>query len=461
LWEWLSSRFRRPNLVTGAHGSRPGEEERRRTPPASPKVTIDRVSKRRSPSRGPTKEPKSPTRPKSAKWPDKCARFTKLLISIFKRDERLRLYERQKVDAERSRKTLQQCIDATTLRHHGDLERASDGTRTKRYALRRTINGHVSSQRDLEKSMLWLDGQLGTSGAVQAVEEDDLFKYVDWVMEHCGGKNDCVDFTLALRESLRDAAEIRQLVQATERELQLLRTELPGLQEGLRGIPNDIAQAAAAQLRHIARRADELERAMPARQESQSSTLWDLYALLRHTLSAHGLVEPEDGGTIYRPPSVETSDDIPAPLIEQPTQKLLGDHRIHRNFVQKYQQDLDGAKADYKPFKVRCRKKFHGETDSRVDERYFNQIRVITGNLQKAEREYVTLGDRVKNAGGEPLPLVYYRERYDFPEFAGDHPKDGDTDSRTSSIRKAYPQAIAQYVTPNVSRWRDVVDSQA
>ena len=382
--------------------------------------------------------------------------FTTTLIRMVRRHDRQQLWERQRADIESMSLDLQERVDSLTLRiERLDAAPQDNDIRTDKHRLRQCINDLQREQNRLEENEVSATNMLAGIEHDQTEEEHDLLAAVDeYTQLHTRGAGD-LQLNHALRESFRDAQQIRNLLCTASEDLCTARDELEALNSDIQAT----GKAVMSQRKNLKVCIRMLTRAMPARRRFLARTMRRVYSTARVALLEQGLMEARIKESSAARPVIAINDAPPEPSAS-PDDDDLERYESLRDLVEEDRKDHDTFGDT---FAERWNQYFTANptaTRSDFDRAWYLQRRTQASNLQKVQDAFIETRDEVLRAGGDPLALRPQEDHLDVPEYAGNRSDDGKTESESSEVQQERKRR-GEEIAPDVHRWMGTGDSGA
>ncbi|KAI7335436.1 hypothetical protein KC315_g3254 [Hortaea werneckii] len=435
-WAWFRSCFgsRVTDTVQSPDRVEHGRVEKRGQLPRSPK------RRQVSPRNGSTRS--SPSSKKRQVKPT-CEAFAETLLRVVRRDANLKLLNRLAQDINGSIEHLDELIE----QEQGRVE--AEGAVHKRHALRDWLRKCHADREGLRRDRMRNDRNLQSDTAAQQDDEAAVFDQAAWAREHCAGQAAVAVFDDGMLMEMDEISIAQDELAVRELTLVAAQEEYAGLRAALGNIPARRSHEAAAALDRLSdhlqgleTRKDQDSRALLVRKQS-------LWSRCRQSLLLSGIMELEDGRPLPDPEPVQ-HDPPPG---DMPTYQQFEEAR---NEIDEMQSIHDDRPMLYFRYSNDFLERYPDSTRTVVDRSFFAQCRDWARLLKKAEQVFVDIRDRILPTGAQPLGLQYDRAKFDFPEYRGHCPSDGNTNSEASHVRRAIKVITEQETRPTVETWLGV-----
>ncbi|KAI7185400.1 hypothetical protein KC316_g7427 [Hortaea werneckii] len=291
------------------------------------------------------------------------------------------------------------------------------------------------------------DRNLESDTAQQQNDEAVVLDQAAWAMEHCAGQAAVAVLDDEMLLEVDEILNTQDEFAVRESTLVAAREEHAGLRATLDNIPARLSHEAAAALDRLSDHLQELE----IRKAQDSRALLDrkqsLWSRFRQSLLSSGVIELDDGRPLSDPEPVQ-QDPAPdhVPTYEQ--------YEAARDSLDRIQSTHDRRQILEYQWIREFKGKFPDSTPSQADRGFRKQSRTWVRLLNEREQLFVDIRDRILPTGAQPLALAQFdRGRLDIPEYRGDCPSDGKTDSEASNMKRYNRQQFESAAKLRVESW--------
>ncbi|KAI6834198.1 hypothetical protein KC332_g6075 [Hortaea werneckii] len=441
-WAWLRSCF----------GSR--TTDRAHSPD---RVEHGRVEKRSQLSRSPKRRHASPRNGSTRSSPSSkkrqirptCESFAETLLRVVRRDANLKLLNRLAQDINGSIEHLDELIE----QEQGRVEAEADVH--KRHVLRDWLRKCHADRESLRRDRMRNDRNLQSATAEQQDEEAAVFDQAAWAMEHCAGQAAAAvldDGMLSEMDRILDAEDELTLRGST---LAAAKEEYADLRAALDNIAARRAHDAAAALDRLFEHLQGLEAGKDVDSRALLVQRQSLWSRVRQSMLANGTMALDDGRLLPDPEPVQQdppSDDVPTyEQFEEARDSLdrimsMHDRRqiLESQWIREFKENYPDA------------------TPSEADRGFRRQSRTRVHLINEREQRFVDIRDRILPTGAQHLALAEFdRGRLEFPEFRGDCPSDGKTDSEASNVKRFKREQFESAAKLRVESWLNTESGHA